>query len=105
MANLKKQHTTNNDAQPIWKARLCTYLKNARGCGKNISEITDTGCLWKKEISRGEQCNEETTYTMGYGECFTRLLWLKMKDQWNYICNALRDLVPFVQFRKRQKYP
>ena len=54
MANLKKQHITNNDAQPIWKARLCTYLKNARGRGKNISEITDTGCLWKKEISRGE---------------------------------------------------
>ena len=23
----------------------------------------------------------------------------------DYICDALRDLVPFVQFNKREKYP
>ena len=50
-ALLKKEHITTDDPQAIWKARLRTHFKNARGRCKNIAEITETSCLWKKGIS------------------------------------------------------
>ena len=36
----KKEHITTDDTQAIWKARLSTCFKNARGRCKNIAEIT-----------------------------------------------------------------
>ena len=33
------------------------------------------------------------------------IFYMVFKAMWTYICDVLRDLVPFVQFKKREKHP
>ena len=52
-ALLKKEHITTDDPQAIWKARLRTHFKNARGCCKNIAETTEKQAVYgKREYQR-----------------------------------------------------
>ena len=44
---------TTDDPQAIWKARLRTHFKNARGPCKNIAEITEKQAVYgKREYQR-----------------------------------------------------
>ena len=43
-----KQHITTDDAQAIWKARLGTHFKNARGRCKNFAEIIEKQAVYGK---------------------------------------------------------
>ena len=47
-SHFKKECITTDDAQVIWKARLRTHFKNARGRCKNIAEITEKQAVYGK---------------------------------------------------------
>ena len=55
-SHFKKEHITTDDAQVIWKARLRTHFKNARGRCKNIAEITEKQAAYGKRKYQEENC-------------------------------------------------
>ena len=50
-----------------------TFQECERALQKYCRNNRETGCLWKKEISRGELCSKKATCIMGYEEFFPRL--------------------------------
>ena len=52
-----------------------TFQECERALQKYCRNNRETGCLWKKEISRRESCSKKATCIMGYEELFARLPW------------------------------